>query len=188
MRAALRRGLGAGLLIALLVLVTINGAVRLAGGGDPHLLSPRFLPEKIVALARWTWHWPFHLFGDCGRDPDAVVRRAARRHRVPEDLVLAVARAESGLRPHRISRAGAMGMMQIMPDTARMLGLDDPFDAAESADAGARYLARLWRHYGGDRRRVAAAYNAGPGVVPRSGPLRLPGETRRYVAKVVGPR
>jgi len=101
-------------------------------------------------------------------------------------LALSVAEVESGFAPHRISSAGAMGVMQLMPATARELGVGDPFDPRQGVDGGVRYLAFLRRRYGGDTRRVAAAYNAGPGRIARRGPLALPDETRAYVAQVVG--
>ena len=78
-----------------------------------------------------------------------------------------------------------MGVMQLMPDTAKDLDIRDPFDAGENADGGVRYLAKLWKRYRGNMRRVAAAYNAGPGSVPRVGTYRVPRETRRYVDKVI---
>lgn len=170
------------LLAAVAFLLVVNGAIRLAGG-DAWPFSVRFLPEKITALALLVRH---SVFGDgdgAAEDAAAHVRAAARRHRVPEDFALAVARVESGLRPTVISSCGAMGVMQLMPATARGLGVGDPFDARDSADGGVRYLRRLWRRYGGDRRRVAAAYNAGPGAVPRRGPI--PGPARAYAERVL---
>jgi hypothetical protein len=122
----------------------------------------------------------------CAVPDDAYLVLAAKRQNLPADFVVAIARAESDRRAHAISAAGAMGWMQIMPDTARDLELDDPFDPKESADAGARYLSKLWRRYGGDRRRIAAAYNAGPGAIPVRGPLDLGGETKLYVRRVLG--
>jgi soluble lytic murein transglycosylase-like protein len=79
-----------------------------------------------------------------------------------------------------------MGLMQLMPGTAAMLGVDDAFDPAQNAEAGTRYLAQLLRRYRGDRVRVLAAYNAGPGRVPLHGAIELPAETRSYVRHVLG--
>ncbi len=158
----------------------MNLGVRCAGG-NPSLLSTRFLSQKATALALLTRH----ALSDSGAEPSpaAAVRRAARRHRVPECFALAFARVESNFRPHVISSAGAMGIMQLMPATARGLGVSDPFDVRQNADGGVRYLRKLWRRYRADRRRVAAAYNAGPGAVPRRGPL--PRSTARYVARIL---
>lgn len=172
-------------LSALLALAAINGAVQLLGG-DPFLLSPLRLADKSEALGRFALHTPYHVLGRCEVDTDRLLQHAARRHRVPVDFVRAVARAESRSRSHAVSRAGAMGVLQLMPDTARRFGVRDPFDPEHNIDGGVRYLRELWLRYGGDRVRVAAAYNAGPGVVPRRGVLALPRETQRYVRKVVG--
>jgi soluble lytic murein transglycosylase-like protein len=182
-RRRLRRPLGYAAVALLAGVLALNLAVRLAGRGEVFLLSPRFLPQKATALGLLLRH---RLAGaEPPADAAAAVRAAARRHGVPERLALAVARVESDLEPIRISRAGAMGLMQLMPATARALAVDDPFDARQSADGGTRLLARLLARYRGDWRRAAAAYNAGPGRVPRSGPLELPAETRSYVARVL---
>lgn len=74
-----------------------------------------------------------------------------------------------------------MGMMQLMPGTARYLGVWDPFDARENIYGGAKYLAELWARYNGDVRRVAAAYHAGPNAVAVYGPVMVGPKTRRYM-------
>ncbi len=178
-----------GLTLAALVvagLLTMNGAIRLLGGG-PHLLSPRFVPDKLAALAAYGRHLPRHFFGSCGRHRDRQLARAAKQHGVPVALVRSVAHVESRGASHSVSHAGAMGVMQLMPGTARQLGVADPFDAAANIDGGVRYLAWLWRRYDGDVHRVVAAYNAGPGRIPKRGGYAMPHETRRYVARVLDP-
>ena len=167
-------------------LVVLNGTVQWVGGGDAHLLSPFRVRDKAVAVARLVAHLPFHYFRSCGEDPRPMLRRTAAKHSLPADFVLAVAKHESSFQSHRISRTGAMGIMQLMPGTASDLGVGDPFDPEENAAGAARFLRELWTRYGGDRRRVAAAYNAGPGAVPVQGPMRLPAETREYVRRVTG--
>jgi soluble lytic murein transglycosylase-like protein len=168
---------------ALACLAAVNLAVR-ATGGAPNILSPLRVPEKLEALGRLAWHHARHAVSGCDADVPALLRESSRRHGVPAALARAVAETESGLGPHRISSAGAMGVMQLMPGTAAELGVGDPFDARESVDAGVRYLAKLRRRYDGDRTRVLAAYNAGPGAVSRSGPMFLADETRAYVRGV----
>jgi soluble lytic murein transglycosylase-like protein len=172
---------------AVVLLSALNGLV-ITAGGNPHPLSPRFIREKVSALGALGWHLVTHHPWESCEPTEGLVVGAARKHALPSDFVLAMARAESGLASHRISRAGAMGVMQLMPATAAGYGAADPFDPVQNVDAATRYLAWLWRRYRGDRVRVAAAYNAGPGVVARAGPLRLPGETRDYVLKVAGRR
>lgn len=167
-----------------LLLTLTNGAVRWLGGGEPSLLSPSCMREKASAVGRLLHHHATDVWSPCADGADDVIVRAARKHGVPVELALGVARAESDLRPHRISAAGAMGLMQLMPGTARDMGVGDPFDLEESVDGGVKYLAWLLDRYRGDRVRAIAAYNAGPGVVPRRGALALPRETRTYVARV----
>lgn len=114
------------------------------------------------------------------------IEAAAREHDVARELLLAVMVRESGGRPHAVSAAGAQGLMQLMPDTAAELGVDDPFDPVQSIRGGARYLARMREAFDGDLALVLAAYNAGPGNVRRAGDA-VPDfdETKDYV-KAVG--
>jgi soluble lytic murein transglycosylase-like protein len=179
-RAAIALGL-----VAVVLLFVLNGLVRLCGG-EPHLLSPRFVAEKVRALGLLAAHAPAHLFGACDGDKKRIIERAAKKHGLPADYVLRIARAESRLGPHRISHAGAMGLMQLSPDRALDLGVDDPYAIEENVDAAVSHLAWLWKRYGGDKKRVTAAYNAGPGAVPKRGPLTLPGETKLYLERVLG--
>ncbi|MCC7385511.1 MAG: lytic transglycosylase domain-containing protein [Deltaproteobacteria bacterium] len=174
-----------GLAIALGVIVLVNVAVRELGGGEPHLLSPFFFEEKVGALASLGRHLALHPFRSCHPRPRAILDREARRAGLPVELVQAVAEAESEHRPHRISSAGAMGLMQLMPDTVARFEVADPFDPEDSARGGTRFLAVLWRRYDGDRARVVAAYHAGPGAVPRRGAMALSSETRAYVLRVL---
>jgi len=174
------------LAVASAVLI-INCAVR-GMGGDPHWLSPLHLRDKVSALASLAWHFTGH---DVECEPDAaalLIEQSARRNGVPPQLALAVARTESSLRAHAISRTGAMGLMQLMPGTAAWLGVGDAFDPTQNTDAGTRYLAQLLKRYRGDRVRALAAYNLGPGRVPARGALALPAETRAYVGKILGAR
>ena len=175
-----RRAIKYVLALSVVSVLSVNAGVRCAGGG-PSLLSISFLPQKVEALGLLARHVLFA--GDDERPPTWEVRQAAGRHRVPVCFALAVARVESGFRPHVISSAGAMGLMQLMPGTARGLNVSDPFKASDNADGGVRYLRKLLRRYGGDRSRAAAAYHAGPGAVPKKG--RLPRFTQSYVRRVM---
>ncbi len=111
-------------------------------------------------------------------------REAARSTGVDEAWLRAIAHAESGYDPLAVSPKGAQGVMQLMPEVAREQGVVDPFSAIESINAGARHLRLLARHYGKDRLRIAAAYNAGMGAVERHGGMPPFQETREYVNKV----
>jgi soluble lytic murein transglycosylase-like protein len=120
-----------------------------------------------------------------GSDLHQLVADAARRHGLDPDLVLAVVSVESAFRPAAVSPKGAQGLMQLMPGTARELGVADPLDPAANLDGGARYLSTLVARYGGDLTKALAAYNAGPGAVDRHRGVPPYRETRAYVKKVL---
>lgn len=114
----------------------------------------------------------------------AVAREAARRHAVPEDLFLRLVQQESGWNPHAKSHKGALGLAQLMPATARALGVD-PHDPQQNLEGGARYLARQYREFG-SWRLALAAYNAGPDAVKKHGGVPPYRETRNYVKTIWG--
>jgi soluble lytic murein transglycosylase-like protein len=116
---------------------------------------------------------------------DAAFLAAAANNGLPAELIKAVAVAESRMNPSAVSPAGARGLMQIIPSTARALGLTDPFDPVQSIAAGATYLARLVGTFG-EYSLAIAAYNAGPEAVRRAGGIPPYAETRTYVSRVLG--
>jgi len=120
-----------------------------------------------------------------GKDLAAMAIAAARRHSLDPDLVQAVVAVESGFRPDAVSPKGAQGLMQLMPYTARALGVKDTFDPAANLDGGTRYLRALLARYNGDVSRALAAYNAGEGAVARHGGVPPYPETLAYVRKVL---
>jgi soluble lytic murein transglycosylase-like protein len=115
---------------------------------------------------------------------DAAIDLAASRHNVDPSLVRAVIKVESNFNPNAVSRKGAMGLMQLMPQTARQLNVVNPFDPEQNVDAGVRHLKRLMESYGGDVKLSLAAYNAGAGAVARSAGIPRFGETRNYVKRI----
>jgi soluble lytic murein transglycosylase-like protein len=98
--------------------------------------------------------------------------------------VRALVKVESNFNPNAVSRKGAMGLMQLMPQTARQLNLTNPFNPEQNVDAGVRHLKQLLESYGGDVRLSLAAYNAGSGAVARSAGIPRYAETRNYVRRI----
>ncbi|WP_163783576.1 lytic transglycosylase domain-containing protein [Myxococcus vastator] len=166
---------------ALAPVVLLNIAVAWLGGSFVSPLSFSFLEAKAGALRAYLEHRPSCLVeGHAPLEP--VIDAAERKHRLPVGLLRALVQVESETRVHRISPAGAMGPGQLMPGTATMLGVKDPFDPAPAIDGSARYLAQQLRRFG-DVRLAVAAYNAGPGAV--NGRVPRNGETEFYVPKVL---
>lgn len=114
-----------------------------------------------------------------------AIYRSARRHEIDSLLLAAVVEVESGFRPAVISPAGAVGLTQLMPETAQWLGSEDPVNPESNLDGGARYLRWLLNEYDGDLELALAGYNAGPGNVQRFGGVPPFHETRTYVDRVL---
>ncbi len=117
-------------------------------------------------------------------DIDSAIEEAAARHNVDPNLVRAVVKVESNFNPNAVSRKGAMGLMQLMPSTARQLKVNNPFDPEQNVDAGVRHLKQLLESYGGDIKLTLAAYNAGAGAVARSSGVPHYAETQNYVRRI----
>ena len=115
---------------------------------------------------------------------DKAIDEAAQRHGVDANLVRAVVKVESNYNPRAVSRKGAMGLMQLMPFTARSLKVGNAFDPHQNVDAGVRHLKQLLESYNGNIELSLAAYNAGSGAVNRSGGIPPYRETRDYVKKI----
>jgi soluble lytic murein transglycosylase-like protein len=116
---------------------------------------------------------------------DGLIGEAARLYQLPEPFIRAVVRVESDFNPTVVSRAGAMGLMQLMPKTARSMGVSDPFDARQNILGGARYLRLLANRFKGDLVLTVAAYNAGHGAVEKYKGIPPYKETQRYVRRVL---
>jgi len=117
---------------------------------------------------------------------DSIFEAAGQKYNLSPDLLKAVAKVESTFRPHVVSKSGAMGIMQLMPGTAKYLGVDDPFDPEQNIMGGTRYLRENLDRFDGDIKLALAAYNAGWPAVKKHGGIPPFRETQAYVPKVLG--
>jgi len=125
-----------------------------------------------------------HVHRATAEEIDQAIVMAAARHNVDPNLVRAVIKVESNFNSHAVSSKGAMGLMQLMPKTAKQLKVKNPFDADQNVDAGVRHLKSLLKNYNGDVNLTLAAYNAGEGAVRRSAGVPRYAETQDYVRRI----
>lgn len=128
---------------------------------------------------------PVPQSGDRFTRYDAIIEEAARLYQLPPDFVRAVIKVESNFQPDVVSRVGAIGLMQMMPGTARSMGVVNPFDPRQNIFGGTRYLRLLANLFHGDLVLTIAAYNAGEGAVQRYRGVPPYEETQRYVQRVL---
>lgn len=170
---------GAGLLMAAMTLLPSlrsgSSMRQIAGQQQPAPPRPG-TPEEGAPASEDTRTAPF----------DAFIEEASALYGVSSDLVRAVIQTESGFNPRAVSGVGAKGLMQLMPRTARALGIEDPFDPKQNIFGGVKYLSRLLEKYNGNVALALASYNAGPGNVSKHGGIPPFRETRGYVKKITG--
>jgi soluble lytic murein transglycosylase-like protein len=143
----------------------------------PYVWPDPLQPLPSLVVPQWA--------GSAAAPFAATVQRAATYYQLPPALIWAVIKVESNFRDQAVSRAGARGLMQLMPRTARAIGLRDPLDPEQNILGGAYYLRHLANRYDGDIYYTLAAYNAGPGTVRRYGGIPPYPETQNYIRKVL---
>lgn len=153
-----------------------------SGAAAAYSASPAPLPASPAPAEAGGYTPPAIASSPQRQEIDRLIQAAAARHGVDPHLVRAVVTAESDFNPRCVSSAGAKGLMQLMPETAKDMGVGNPFDPAQNIEGGTRYLAMMLKRFGGDEKKALAAYNWGPSNVERGG--GLPGETRTYLQRV----
>lgn len=155
------------------------------------VMTPKAVGQKVVSAAVVAPHAvtptevsPTIPAPSADQGIDAVVESAAARNQLPPQLIHSVIRVESNYNPHAVSSKGALGLMQLIPATARRFGVSDVFDPADNIQGGARYLKYLLDLFHNDYRLALAAYNAGEAAVARYGDVPPYAETRNYVVQV----
>ncbi len=166
------------LFILMLVLLPV-----LACGGEPvDDLQPFYLTQKVARRLIERQERP-RAITPTRQEIDQLIDAVATTYHLNPAFIHAVVRIESNYDAQARSHAGAMGLMQLMPQTARELGVKDPWDAKSNLDGGTRYLVALLREFG-DAHQALVAYHAGPAVVREE--RDVPGVSRRYVRDVLG--
>jgi len=160
-------------------------ATRVSRPVAARTVTARPVPEKVVEARLVMPETPKPGYNVmASRSLDETIARVAGQYGIRPSFVHAVIKAESNYDPRAVSSKGALGLMQLMPQTARELGVRNVFDPAENVEGGVRYLRRLLDLYGSRTALSIAAYNAGPGAVDRFGGVPPYPETRQFVQRV----
>ena len=173
----LAAGAAAGAGTSLYRYVDERGVVHFTNAPSDRRYSKVTHLRSLATRASARYITPVHTYDD-------LIKRASRRHGVPAALVKAVIHAESAFDPRAVSPKGAMGLMQLMPATAQLLGVAQPFQASQNVQGGTRYLRSLHDRYG-SWTHTLAAYNAGPSAVDHYRGVPPYAETRQYVKRVL---
>lgn len=175
--------------VSLLILIFAFG-IRATQSGDaasPFVASAAWIAEALGLSRPEPLPFQGRKFGKYTEaELWSVVQSASSRYHVAPDLIWAMIHVESRFNHQAHSHAGAMGLMQLMPHTAKELRVNDPYDAYQNIHGGTKYMSGLLERFNGKKEMALAAYNAGPGAVDKHNGIPPYRETRDYVSKVMG--
>ncbi|MBM7541868.1 lytic transglycosylase domain-containing protein [Amphibacillus cookii] len=155
------------------------------GLNQSHTMSIREILDGKPSLLEQTSTVTSPVQANISKDLDAIIKEAASTYQIDESLIRSVIKTESNFNQHAVSHAGAQGYMQLMPQTARGLGVTNSFDAKQNIFGGTKYLRQMLNRYNGNTTLALAAYNAGPGNVDKYNGIPPFTETQNYVKKVL---
>lgn len=164
------------------LLGTMSPPRSLFYNGTNTVFEPSTLP---VSLSRTLKVEQLKNTANYGEQYEEIIRQAADEYNLPDSLLSSIIQHESNFNPNSVSRAGAEGLMQLMPGTAKFLGVTNSFDPVENIKGGAKYLRQMLNQFNGNIEHALAAYNAGPGNVRKYGGIPPFKETQNYVQKVL---
>lgn len=172
-----------------MLMMAIEGTVK--GSGTDSSLNSQNIAVSDKVNASFSKDISNSISNNVSSNIDSAIKYASDKYGVEEELIKAVVKQESSFNPNAVSSAGAQGLMQLMPSTAKSLGVENPFNVLDNIDGGTRYLKRLIEAFGGNKELALSAYNGGIGRMNKLGVdtveeiSKMPKETENYVNKVM---